>query len=545
MYRDDIQVPHPSWNTAVLGVDGGPPRAVPFAAAMQVLSQVVGAPLAQRLVLAAPLLLVGTGVGVLLRKHGALAASTGALVAIWNPYVAERLGLGQAPTLLAYGALPWLLVSTATVPRPRRVAGCALAFVPAALTPVGSVLGLATLVVGLSARRAPARTVALSVAGPLLMCLPWVTAGLAAPVAIGQPEGAAAYAVRSDSPLGLAFSVATLGGVWAPTAVPDSRGSVVSMVTGILLLACAATGWLRHGRRSWLLAGWAVPVLAALTAAAGPVVTFLAHLQGIPGVGLFRDTHRLLAPSALALALGVGLLMGRERPLRTRATATWRSVALTSMGARVGVVLGVAALCLLNVPDLAATVARHYRPVEPPHDWQQALTVIGKDDGAVLSLPWQPLRRTSWNRAQPFLDPVPLAAGGRTLHSTRLQVSRDGRILVSDGDALPPAPGWQQGRVTASELSDRGVAWVLLDRVSPGPEVSAEGLGLVVDGPNVRLWRVPGVVTGVPRPRAAAVVTAALAVAALVPLVALCLVVVTWCRSRLAGARAHPRNRFP
>jgi len=110
LYRDDVQVPQPVWNDAALGLASGPPRAVPFTGVMVGLSDLLGAGAAQRLVLIAPVLLAGTGVAVLLRRQGALACAVGAVAAVWNPYVAERLALGQAPTLLAYGAMPWLVV---------------------------------------------------------------------------------------------------------------------------------------------------------------------------------------------------------------------------------------------------------------------------------------------------------------------------------------------------------------------------------------------------------------------------------------------------
>jgi hypothetical protein len=486
LLRDDVQVSHPAWSGALLGLGSGPPRAVPFGAVQYWLGEVVGPAASQRLVLAAPLALAGVGVAVLLRRAGAPAAAVGALVAVWNPYVVERLGLGQSPTLLAYGALPWLLVATCVRrSTSRRAAWTALAFVPAALTPIGSVIGLGTVVVGLAARRVTRLSAALTAAGPVLMCAPWVVAGLLADVATGESDGAAAYAAMADSPWGLVGSVATLGGVWTPVAVPPSREHVGTGIAALLLLVAAAAGWSRHRRRWWLLAAWAVPVGAVCVAATGPVVSVLGPAQSVPGLALLRDTHRLLAPAAVAVALGAGLLAGMVSRARVPVSPGGGLV-------RGSAVLALTACSVLTVPDLAAVVAREYQPVAPPSSWSRALQLAGGDGTSVLSLPWQPLRQTPWNENRVFLDPVPLAVGSQTLHSTRLVVRRAGRRLVTDRDAVDPSPGWLTGQLTQDQLRRREVGWVVEDRLSPGPVVQARGLELVLDRPEVRLWRVPG-----------------------------------------------------
>jgi hypothetical protein len=487
LFRDDVQVADPAWSDALLGLSPGPPRAVPFGAVQYWLGAVIGPSVAQRVVLAAPMVLAGCGVAVLLRRRGMLAAALGALVAVWNPYVVERLGLGQAPTLLAYGALPWILLATGIGRSPvRRACWTVLAFVPAGLTPVGSVIGIGTVVVGLVARRVRPVPAALTVLGPVLLCAPWVVAGVTADVATGGGDGAAAYAARADSPWGLVWSVASLGGVWAPTAVPASRAQAGTGVATLLLLVAAVAGWWEHRRRWWLVAGWGLPVAAVCVAAAGPAVALLSRAQSVPGVALLRDTHRLLAPAAVAVAVGVGCLAGRL-------ARAWPSRGSTTRVVPGSIGLALAACAVLTVPDLTAVVARQYRAVTPPGDWQLALQLAGNDGSAVLSLPWQPLRRTPWNGDRVFLDPVPLAVRGQTLHSTRLLVRRDGRDLVTDGDVVQPSPGWLSGQLAADELRSRTVGWVVQDRLSPGPVVELRGLELVLDRPTVRLWRVPGV----------------------------------------------------
>ena len=65
----------------------------------------------------------------------ATAAVAAAGLAVWNPYVAERLLLGQPPTLLGYAAMPWVaLAARSAAPLGWRLPLVLLAAAPAALT---------------------------------------------------------------------------------------------------------------------------------------------------------------------------------------------------------------------------------------------------------------------------------------------------------------------------------------------------------------------------------------------------------------------------
>ena len=109
LFRDFVTVPDPVFGANTLGA-GGAPRAVPLDAVVAALSTVLPSSLVARLLLVAPLLLVGAGMTVLLRRYGPVATSVGAGLAIANPYVSERLLLGQSPSLLGYAMIPWLVV---------------------------------------------------------------------------------------------------------------------------------------------------------------------------------------------------------------------------------------------------------------------------------------------------------------------------------------------------------------------------------------------------------------------------------------------------
>ncbi|GAB3598748.1 membrane protein [Angustibacter peucedani] len=535
LYRDDVQVPRPVLGDAALGVADGPPRAVPYAGVLALLGHVVGAAPAQRLLLLAPLLLAGCGVSVLMRRHGAAACVVAAVAAVWNPYVAERLGLGQAPTLLAYGALPCLVVAVrwSRGRGPLAALGaCTLAALPAALTPVGSVLALVVLAVALVVWRGTAAAVSAALVGPVLLCAPWVVAALASGSVIGADDGAVAFAARDDTGAGVLLSVATLGGVWAPSATPGSRSDVATLVCGLLLLAVAAAGWLTATRRSVLGAAWLLPVAAVALAATRPGVRLLADVQSVPGLALLRDTHRLLVLAAVALAVGLGLAVAQARRATARAAAA-------------GAGMLAVALVVLAVPDLPGAVGDDYRPTRLPADLQQAIGTVRASRDGVLSMPWQPLRRTAWNGGRTFLDPLDRAVEGPVLASRRLQVERDGRVLVTDGEAEPAAAAWARGEVDAAALAARGVGWVLEWRGTPGAEVvPSSGLTLVQDGPTARLWRVAGPVTVPVRPHRTALLAAwAVAGATLVGAV-LALVVGARRRPVLKAGRGRADDRL-
>ena len=102
---DMVWVPHLAMRTQLLGAGSGYPRAVPSDAVVSVLDHVVPGMVLQKLVLLGALLLVGQGV---LRLVGpSLTARLVAVsVAVWNPFVAERLWIGHWPILLCWAVLP-------------------------------------------------------------------------------------------------------------------------------------------------------------------------------------------------------------------------------------------------------------------------------------------------------------------------------------------------------------------------------------------------------------------------------------------------------
>ncbi len=94
-----------------------PPRAVPSDLVIAIASRVVPGDIAQKLVLLAIFVLGCAGVVALLDREPLLARLAGGVFYVWNPYVAERLIIGQWALLLGYAGLPWVAAGRA---EPRR-----------------------------------------------------------------------------------------------------------------------------------------------------------------------------------------------------------------------------------------------------------------------------------------------------------------------------------------------------------------------------------------------------------------------------------------
>ncbi len=115
---DMVLVPREPFSAAMAGLNGGPPRAVPSDAVLAVASRVLPADLVQKLVLLAIFVLACSGAAALLRGEHWLARLAAGAYYAWNPFVAERLIIGQWALLLGYAGLPWVLRAALRDPWP-------------------------------------------------------------------------------------------------------------------------------------------------------------------------------------------------------------------------------------------------------------------------------------------------------------------------------------------------------------------------------------------------------------------------------------------
>ncbi|NMM22529.1 MAG: hypothetical protein HHJ11_03330, partial [Phycicoccus sp.] len=324
-------------------------------------------------------------------------------------------------------------------------------------------------------------------------CLPWIITGLRHPTRGAVPSGATAFAVAADSPAGVIGSVLTLGGVWAPGARLVSRTTWPTLGAEIALVVVAICAWwiVRRDPRlrrpaDLALAAYGLVVVVVLLVA-GPALPLWRSLQQVPGVAILRDTHRFLGFSAMSLSLLCGFgafhlcssLAHRRGPRRWLPTAAG-VVALVGIG-------------LLSAPDLAARLDVELRPVTFPAEWAYVVAAVNGSatHGAVLVLPWQPFRQTSWAGPRPFLDPLPRALDADVVSARDLLVTREGSEVRVGGEDPPRAEQWRRGQVDGVELRRRGVDWLVEWLDSPGAlPTEHKGMEQVLNTVHWRVWRI-------------------------------------------------------
>lgn len=483
LYRDFVTVPNPVLTARSWGFDGSAPRAVPLDAVTALLDPVVPAWVQQQVILVATLVLAGVGTAVLLRTRGVVAATVGAAVATWSPYAAERLLLGQPPTLLGWSMIPWLVLAVGRRGSLGVRVGCVVvAAIPAALTPYGGVVA-AGVVLGVAAlvHRAPARELGIMAFTGVLWCLPWLIPALGGRTDAGEADGAAAFAVRFERPRDV-LEVFAGGGVWARGAVPESREHWLALAASAAVLGLALIGLTRlEGRRRILLTALMIgPPAVALLLATPWGLSFWAWAQSVPGVALVRDTHRLLGPAwfAVAVLAGIGSSKVAERLPDTAGPI-----------AAGGVLVAAVSLAPLSVPDFADRLRTAYVPVAFPPAFGEMVRQVAREP--VLVLPWQPMRRVAWVGPQPFLDPLPLALPGRVVTAQDLLVERDGRELRVGTSDPPESEAWSRGEVDAAALQRVGITRVVVWKGTPGRvPTRLVGLTQVLESPEYELWSV-------------------------------------------------------
>jgi hypothetical protein len=488
LLQDMVFVPGPEFSAFTFGLAGGAPRVVPSDPVVVALSQVLPAELVQKGILLGIFVLAASGASVLVPSPSFGPRLVAGAFYAWNPYVAERLLIGQWALLLGYAGLPWVVHAVTSRRRlwlallPAGVGGFA-AMTVTAVTVVPVAAGLRGHATGWGGRWYG--RVAWTGALVGLFSSPWLLATLARPESLaGDPVGVDAFAARADGPFGAVGSLLSLGGIWNAYAVPLGYEAPAGAAARLALAVAGIVGFAVAGRRlayRWGLgvaavAGFAIACLG-VGEAGRDALKWLVGVWG--GFAVFRDAQQFVAPLALLVAVGLGLLAAEAV---TRARAAWV----------VGVLVPVAVL-----PTLAWGAFGALEAVPYPRSWYAAREVIRQDGAAgdVLVLPFESYRRFAWNGGRAVLDPAQrfFAGPGRRVVSN--DTVRVGELVVGSED--PRAREVERVLEGPSpDLAGAGFRYVIVDggTVEERKQFAAwvAGARIVVDAPELRLYRVDG-----------------------------------------------------
>jgi hypothetical protein len=547
LLRDAVSTPRSYLSDTALGLTS-PPRATPQDFAVALTSHVLDGGIVVKALLVAGLWLAGWGaarlVAVVLPETGAGGQFVAITLAIWNPYVGERLLQGHWSLLLGYGCLPWVAATMLTL-RSDSTGFFALAFwtALAGLTPTGLMLAATVALVCVAAPgtgRPRWLCAAVALAGAVLAALPWLTAatlGLSSADHIwAQAPEVAAFAARAEPGLATLGSLASLGGIWNGEAVPASRATLFAVVSAGVLLAVVAIGLPTVVRRRAavpLLVLAAVSVLVPAALAAGPgLATLRAVVEAAPGLGVLRDGQKWVALAMPGYALaGAGAVLTLRRWLQPALTALVCCVAL-----------------LLALPDLAWGVAGKVEPVHYPSDWATVAALINRDPGEVAVLPADTMRRFAWSGPAPVLDPLPRWVRAGVLVTGDLIIS--GATVPGEGNRAHQVQRLLLSGADPTAVRRAGVRWLVVESGTPGEMGLAaetlERVPVIYRGRDLTLYRVGGVGAGVSADRRLLAVIAHLVWAEMLIAGAVGMAVVGWRRRRFSPAeRLSPTETEP
>lgn len=465
LLRDAVSTPRSYLSDAALGLSEAAPRALPQDFAVAVASSVLDGGVVVKALLVLGLWLAGWGAARLVTAVVPAAGLPGGLVAatvaVWNPYVAERLLQGHWSLLVGYGCLPWV---ASAVTRLRGgdggwwplVAWIALA----GLTPTGLMLAATVALVaaagprmcsaavpGSVRSRGACAAVVLGVA--VLSASPWLVSSAVTGALSSAESGVTAFAARAEPGLGTLGSLAGLAGIWNGQAVPDSRTTLFGVIATAVLLVVVALGVptaLRTPAAVPFLVLAVVAVVLPAVAATGPGLAALeALIRSVPGLGVLRDGQKwvALAVPGYALASGAAVLTLRRRVPPAAAAAVC------------------CAAVLAVLPDLAWGVGGKVTPVRYPQGWAMVAAEINADPRPVAVLPPDVLRQFDWAGTAPVLDPLPRWVSADVLATGDLVIG--GRTVPGEGARAREVQRLLESGASGDRLADAGVGWVVVE----------------------------------------------------------------------------------
>jgi hypothetical protein len=481
--RTLIDDPPFPWGTVGIGPEI--PRDAPLAALLWVVSAVIGAELAGKLLMV--ICIVGASMGMqrLTRGSGPSASMTSAMLYALSPWLLTRLAVGHQAMWVTAAVLPWVFPALADARSSTRRMTLACAAMCAAGSLGGITAGLVLL--SRSATRAHRRHLLRHVGVLVGVSLVWLVPGMVVLVGRQRISSSAAFPNGTSSVLEL-FELAAGHGFWQEQLEVSIGSDLVISLIGIVLVAGAAFGHrcLPPAWRSTALAGAAITgVLSIATALPGLRTiseTVTATAVGAP----FREPQRYLVLYLLWMSAAVPLGAAHL----ARRVPRWRELVL---------VTPVVCALLLAAPGVWGLGGR-LDPVPTPAGWLMARDRVRAEGGTTLALPWNryiALRSLGVPRT---LHPLPKLFGTDVLASSDLGLGgpsqersdpREDHAAVLALDLITnDNPG------VARQLAALGVRWVAL--LHDGPYelyldgIASSGLVRVIERPDIELFEVPG-----------------------------------------------------
>ncbi|OBB91199.1 hypothetical protein [Mycolicibacterium peregrinum] len=487
LLRDAVSTPRSYLTDAALGLTEAAPRALPQDFLVALTSTVLDGGIVVKVLLVAGLWLAGWGAARLastVMDAGLPAQFIAATLAIWNPYVAERLLQGHWSLLVGYGCLPWVaacVVRLRTKPETGPVWGLLFWIALAGLTPTGLMLAATVALVCVAApgdgwRRL--RVAALALGISVLAATPWLVAA-AVGGTVSSPASAAgvhAFAARAEPGLSTLGSLAGLGGIWNGEAVPSSRTTLFAVAATVILVGVVALGLpavVRNRRAVPLLILAAAAVLIPAAMATGPGLAFVdATIRAVPGLGVVRDGQKWVAlamPGYVVAAAAAPITLGRLR-VPMAASAAVACAALIAV-----------------LPDLAWGVGNQMRAVQYPPGWTAAAAAINADPRPVAVLPPDSMRSFYWAGAAPVLDPLPRWLRAEVLSTGDLVIG--GRVVPGEGTRARAVQGLLRSGADGRTMADAGVGWLVVETNGVPAELD---LPVAYRDGDIALYRIGG-----------------------------------------------------
>ena len=488
LLRDAVSTPRSYLSDEALGLSESAPRALPQDFFVALSSWLVDGGVVVKALLIVGLWLAGWGAArlaaLVVPDAGLGGEFVAATVAVWNPYVAERLLQGHWSLLVGYGCLPWVAAAMLRLRGGRSVWPLLLWIAVAGLTPTGLMLAatvalVCAMVPGDGRPRWRCAATGLGVA--VLVALPWLAASALSSTLPSAPAGIAAFAARAEPGLGTLGSLAALGGIWNAEAVPASRGTLFAVVASVVLLGVVAAGLPAVRRRpaavALLMLGVVAVVVPAAMATAPGIAAVDAMVRALPGLGVLRDGQKWvgLAMPGYAVA-GAGAVVTVRRWVPGPAAAAVCCAALIAV-----------------LPDLAWGVGGAMTPVRYPAGWAVVAARINADPRPVAVLPADTMRRFGWSGPAPVLDPLPRWVRAHVWSSGDLTIS--GHTILGEGDRARDIQRLLIGGDPAA-LAGAGVGWVVVESGTSGEMGSSANtlasLPVVYRDKDITLYRVGG-----------------------------------------------------